>query len=83
MKRPSGCGPVVGRNLARIRRERGETQAEMAHHLRSRGVDWSRPCLAAYESGLRDGINAGTLLAIAAALEVRVGELHPGFADLA
>jgi transcriptional regulator with XRE-family HTH domain len=62
---------AVGKAIARVRHERGMTQAGLAH---AAGINPST--LALIETGKR-GANVGTLLAIAQGLEVDAGELLP------
>jgi transcriptional regulator with XRE-family HTH domain len=62
---------AVGKAIARVRHERGMTQAGLAH---AAGINPST--LALIETGKR-GANVGTLLEIARGLEVDAGELLP------
>lgn len=81
-RKPSGVGPVVGANLRRIRELRRWTQEEMAYRLRQWGLGWSRAQLAMCEAGLRDGMDMGALVLLAAALDVPLAELYPALEEV-
>lgn len=75
-------GKVVGENLKRHREEMRWTQHEMSQWLRRNGVNWSRAQIAAMESGAREGIDAGILVALAAALNIGITDLLLGEGDV-
>lgn len=75
-------GEVVGENLRRLRRARQWTQDTAAREFASAGLHWNRTHLATLESGRRETVDAGTLVLLAAALDVSVPELCRGEGDV-
>lgn len=61
-----------GERLAKLRRDAGLTQLQLAD-----AIGWTQPGIAALESGARDvrTCQGKTLVALAAALKVQVGDL--------
>jgi transcriptional regulator with XRE-family HTH domain len=66
--RPEGIGPV----LRRLRQERGWNREALAYHS---GLSWA--AIEQLENGRRQDPRMSTLMALARALEVPVGELFP------
>lgn len=75
-------GEVVGENLRRLRRSRQWTQDTAAREFAAVGLSWNRTHLAALESGRRETVDVGTLVLLAAALDVSVPALYEGESDV-
>lgn len=75
MKEPSAKN-IVGREVARLRNERGLSQSALAAMLQRAGWDISRETLAKIESGLR-WVADLELIKLAKALDVSILDLFP------
>jgi transcriptional regulator with XRE-family HTH domain len=68
---------ISGKNISRIRRKLGLTQAELQQRCKRRGLSISRPVIAKIETGARS-VSDKELVAFANALNVRVTLLLAG-----
>ncbi|WP_219467768.1 hypothetical protein [Nonomuraea rhizosphaerae] len=75
-------GQVVGRNLARLRQQWGQTQQEAATVLRADGLAWTAANVASIESGRRETIDFGALVLLAGSYETPLSGLFLGEGDM-
>ena len=73
------CGKTVGRNIARLRIERGMSMAELAR--RATLLGGKQRVYSLEHNTDRGGLRLGTLYAVAAALEVEPSSLLPPLED--
>lgn len=70
------AGNIIGKNIAKLRTERGLSQAELAARCQRLGWDLSRDVLARIELRIRT-VTDQEIAVISTALEVEVGILFP------
>lgn len=75
-------GQAVGRNLAQLREQRGQTQQEAAAYLRAYGLSWTAANVASIESGRRESIDLGAFVVIAMAYDVAPSSLFNGAGEI-
>ncbi|MFC6577549.1 hypothetical protein [Planomonospora parontospora] len=71
-------GQVVGRNLAQLRAQWGQTQQEAANVLRADGLAWTAANIASIESGRRESMDIAALTLLAGSYEVPLSRLFAG-----
>jgi len=79
---PPTVGQVVGRNLARLRERRGQTQKEAAEAIRRAGLAWTSANIASIESGRREGIEFSALALLAHAYDVPLTAFFEGDGEM-
>lgn len=79
---PPTVGNVVGENLKALRQRKRLTQDKAAELLVSTGLNWRRTHVSDVESGRRETIDAGTLVILAAAFDVPLGDFFAGEGDV-
>ncbi|MEU8276490.1 hypothetical protein ACFYOK_35950 [Microbispora bryophytorum] len=71
-------GQVVGRNLAELRAQWGQTQKEAAAVLQAHGLAWTSANIASIESGRRESIDLGALTLLAEAYDAPLSRFFVG-----
>ncbi|NJP28078.1 hypothetical protein FLW53_28535 [Microbispora sp. SCL1-1] len=75
-------GQVVGRNLAELRTQWGQTQKEAAEVLRADGLAWTAANVASIESGRRESIDLGALTLLAGSYDVPLSRFFHGNGEM-
>jgi len=75
---PPTVGNVVGGNLKALRKQRRLTQDKAAALLVRSGLNWRRTHVSDIESGRRETVDLGALIALAAAWDVSLPDLFAG-----
>lgn len=75
-------GQVVGRNLAELRAQWGQTQKEAAEVLKTDGLAWNAANIASIESGRRESIDFGVLVLLANSYRVPLSRFFEGRGEM-